>query len=202
MTITFKIKETIAKLIAGCEAYEHYDFIKLSDDSLKKGWIISDQDFDSTALVELMEDGSIKIETAMSGFIYHIMDLPTGGAQVVYEGAYRGLLEQFLLPKMTPKFSAIDTVRTSAGKYMTLACYQAEKGGHYRIKYEGIIPDYKRFQDMPVQEIIDKGLYYSYGPYSDSEVRIKMKDGSLMIRDGVYEELRTIKRKKSSAIQE
>lgn len=183
MTISFKIKETIAELFAQLKESKHlFDFLDKGDH-----YQIHDQDFWSYATWTMLEDGSVKIVTAMSDFTYHIVDLPTGGAQVVYEGAYKGLLEQFLLPQMTPEFTAIDTVRTSTGEFVTLACYQAIKGGHRKIRYEGYVSDAEKHRDMSQHELGDV-VWSIYKHKEDpKKTLVIFKDGSHYVFSWEYQ---------------
>ncbi len=188
MTITFKITETVAQLIEQMKAeVMAYDWITTSRPTV---FGLSDQDFDSVAYVEIMPDESIIIQTAMSGFTYHITTLATGGSKVIYEGAYKGLLEQCLLPRMTAEFTAIDTVKTSTGKYMTLACYQAEKGGHSQIRYAKYVTDAEKHGEKHVTEIADDKLAWSFSTDTKDKTKcfVKFRDGSFASVEGSFED--------------
>jgi hypothetical protein len=137
-----------------------------------------------------MPDDRIKIHTAWSGFKYHITSLPEGGSKVVYKGAYKGLMQQSLFPRMTTVFTGIDTVKTSTGKYMTLACYQAEKGGHCRIRYEGYITDAQKHCKKHVTEIADEKTAWSFAREKEDETKcfVKFKDGSFCSVKGSFDD--------------
>jgi hypothetical protein len=188
MTITFKIEETVAQLIEQMKAeVMAYDFIITSRPGV---FGLSDKDFDSVAYLEVMPDDSIQIETAWSGFKYYIITLPEGGSKVIYDGAYKGLMEQCLFPRMTTVFTSIDTVKTSKGQYMTLACYQAEKGGHCRIRYEGYVTDSEKHSDKHVTEIAEQKLAWSFGTNRKNEKKclVKFPDGSFASVKGSFKD--------------
>jgi hypothetical protein len=189
MTITFKIEETVSELLYQMKAEQFaYDWIETSIPEVLFG--LSDKDFHSIAHVDIMPDDSIKIHTAWSGFKYHITSLPEGGSKVVYKGAYKGLMQQSLFPRMTTVFTGIDTVKTSTGKYMTLACYQAEKGGHCRIRYEGYITDAQKHCKKHVTEIADQKVAWSFAKDREGETKcfVKFKDGSFASVEGSFED--------------
>ncbi|NCC09255.1 MAG: hypothetical protein EOM31_01905 [Bacteroidia bacterium] len=68
---------------------------------------ISDQDYGSEAIVEIYEK-EVTIQTAWSKYTYRLF-VANDRVFCEYSGAYRGLLEQTLLPTITPKGNLLDS---------------------------------------------------------------------------------------------
>lgn len=68
---------------------------------------ITDETYSSEAIVEIYEK-EITLQTAWSKYTYRIFKA-NDRVFCEYEGAYRGLLEQVLLPKITPKGNLLDS---------------------------------------------------------------------------------------------
>ena len=111
MKITFKISESFEQII-----YQITHDYPTVWESIKKenGEIfLYDENYDSYAICNIWpENLGITINTAFSNFQYDITPNPDG-CEVVYIGAYRGLLEQFLIPTMTPEFEGVELVESS-----------------------------------------------------------------------------------------
>ena len=69
--------------------------------------VIRDRQYNSEATIEIL-DHSLMIRTAWSRYTYRIYE-DHGKVMCEYNGAYRGLLEQNLLPTIVPKESLLDT---------------------------------------------------------------------------------------------
>lgn len=122
MKISFKIKETIPDLIADLKAgdgkhwnlepfqseVEGYEFIR-----------IVDMDFPGSAALfgcELTEHSNAAVlKTAWSDYSYEFFESKDILTTCTYIGAYRGLLEQWLLPKITPVNIWDEYVESSLG---------------------------------------------------------------------------------------
>ncbi|WP_080904404.1 hypothetical protein [Parabacteroides sp. Marseille-P3160] len=105
MRIQFEIKENLPEITAGLLHSEKWlTLIKEERDDYKK-LTIKDPYFDSAASVEIFKD-EIRIQTAWSNYSYRIYKLGDA-VWCEYVGAYRGLLEQNLLPVLTPKKSIL-----------------------------------------------------------------------------------------------
>ena len=101
MRIQFEIKESLANIL---DQLTHSDFwateIK-EDESGKKIIKIKDLAYNLEAVAEV-GDNEIFIRTALSKYTYRICQVGDE-CWCEYVGAYRGLLEQKLLPMITPK---------------------------------------------------------------------------------------------------
>lgn len=128
MTIFFKIGETASEIITNMKKLaKESQFIngmafETSLDYPNTLWIV-DENFGNisggSATVIITGDNSFKIDTALSGFTYHFT-----GNEVTYKGAYRGFLQQSLLPSFTPIITGEEQVVTSLSKgVMTLLEY-------------------------------------------------------------------------------
>ena len=96
--ITFKITETIEEILNEMKTSSHWTFIEQSENVFE----LKDNDFDSWAKVSYFPlTKSIFIDTAWSNYSYQISEY-NSICHVYYEGAYNGLLEQWLLPTLTP----------------------------------------------------------------------------------------------------
>lgn len=106
MRIQFEIKETLAGII---DQLLHSDFwiTEVEEVSSNKRIIrIRDFAYPQEAVAEVT-DNEIVFHTAWSNFTYHIYEID-GTCWCEYSGAYRGLLEQKLLPILTPKETFLD----------------------------------------------------------------------------------------------
>ena len=106
MRIQFEIKESLANIL---DQLTHSDFwateIK-EDESGKKIIKIKDLAYNLEAVAEV-GDNEIFIRTALSKYTYSICQVGDE-CWCEYVGAYRGLLEQKLLPMITPKENLLE----------------------------------------------------------------------------------------------
>ena len=106
MRIQFEIKESLANIL---DQLTHSDFwateIK-EDESGKKIIKIKYLDYNLEAVAEV-GDNEIFIRTALSKYTYRICQVGDE-CWCEYVGAYRGLLEQKLLPMITPKENLLE----------------------------------------------------------------------------------------------
>lgn len=106
MRIQFEIKESLTNIL---EQLSHSDFwateIK-EEESGKKVIKIKDLVYNLEAVAEVV-DNEIFIKTALSKYTYRIYET-RGVCWCEYVGAYRGLLEQKLLPMITPRESLLE----------------------------------------------------------------------------------------------
>lgn len=107
MRIQFEIKENLSEIINEILNSERWVTIVKEDISGRKLVVIRDQNYDSEATVEIYAR-EISIKTAWSSYTYRLFVM---GDRVwcEYNGAYRGLLEQKLLPTVTPKESLLNS---------------------------------------------------------------------------------------------
>ena len=106
MRIQFEIKESLANIL---DQLAHSDFwateIK-EDESGKRVIKIKDLAYNLEAVAEV-GDNEIFIRTALSKYTYRICQVGDE-CWCEYVGAYRGLLEQKLLPMITPKENLLE----------------------------------------------------------------------------------------------
>ncbi len=106
MKIIFEIKENLADIL---DQLLHSDFwiteVKEVSDN-KKIITIRDLAYPQEAVAEVTES-CILLKTAWSKYIYRIFE-KNDSCWCEYIGAYRGLLEQKLLPIITPKENLLD----------------------------------------------------------------------------------------------
>lgn len=106
MRIQFEINESLANLV---DQLTHSDFwaTEILEDKLGKRVIkIKDLAYHQEAVAEVTCK-EIFIRTALSKYTYRIYETD-GSYWCEYVGAYRGLLEQKLLPVITPKESLLE----------------------------------------------------------------------------------------------
>ena len=149
MKIQFEIKEKMPEII---EEIMHSDkwqtnvFEKMQGLKRVK---IKDPQFDSEACIEIW-DREIHIRTAWSNYTYRIF-VRGDSVWCEYIGAYRGLLEQKLLPTLTPKLNILDSevVESSltGNKKETLRTYGTEnlklknfRRGNFKEEYNRASP--------------------------------------------------------------
>ncbi len=106
MKILFEIKESLASIL---DQLLHSDFWiteveEVNDD--KKIVTIRDFAYPQEAVAEVTKEG-ILLKTAWSKYTYRLFE-KNGSCWCEYIGAYRGLLEQKLLPVITPKENLLD----------------------------------------------------------------------------------------------
>ncbi len=107
MRIQFEIKEKLPEIIEEIMHSSRWDtFVKEKIDG-RTTVIIRDKEYDSEATIEIYEK-ELDIKTAWSQYTYRIF-ITQNIVWCEYNGAYRGLLEQALLPTITPKESLLDT---------------------------------------------------------------------------------------------
>ena len=100
MRIQFEIKEKLPELIQEILHSDKWQTSVKEEISGRTTVVIRDQAYGSEATIEIYAQ-SIEIKTAWSK----------------YNGAYRGLLEQVLLPTITPKESLLDSDVTESSLY-------------------------------------------------------------------------------------
>lgn len=128
MRIQFEIKEKLPDIVA---EIKHSDKWQTKVKEVMQGLerlTIKDPNFDSEACIDIWGH-EIHIRTAWSNYTYRLY--PQGDAVwCEYIGAYRGLLEQTLLPKITPKMSILDSEVTESSltghRKETLRTYSIE----------------------------------------------------------------------------
>lgn len=128
MKIQFEIKEKLPEIIAEIMHSDKWQTKVMEKMHGLERLAIKDPDYDSEAFVEIWQH-EIHIRTAWSNYTYRLFNR----GDVVwceYIGAYRGLLEQKLLPTLTPKMSILDSMVTESSltgnKWQTLRTYSTE----------------------------------------------------------------------------
>lgn len=138
MEITFKIQETLKNILNEVQYSNDY-WVSQNHSKPQHGYNsleLADLDFDSWATVNFWGEyyeglgftniKTIQITTAWSGFSYEIEEYE-GGTYVKYEGAYKGLLEQALLPTLTPVDVLSAQVKSSISPAKTLKEYAQDR---------------------------------------------------------------------------
>lgn len=108
MKIQFKIKEQLTDIISEILSSDRWITHVKEDrgDGLKR-LVIKDPHFDSEASIDIWKN-EIHISTAWSNYTYRIYVMEDA-VWCEYIGAYRGLLEQKLLPQITPNGNILDS---------------------------------------------------------------------------------------------
>lgn len=112
MRIQFEIREKLPDIIEEILHSNKWITEVLEELAGRKTYIIKDLDYNSEASIEVYER-EILIKTAWSKYIYRIY-LLDDVVWCEYTGAYRGLLEQNLLPSMTPKDRLLESQVTNS----------------------------------------------------------------------------------------
>lgn len=107
MRIQFEIKEKLPEIIAELLHSDKWQTLVKDEKNELKRLTIKDPYFDSEASVDIWEQ-EIHITTAWSNYTYRIY-LCEESVWCEYIGAYRGLLEQNLLPTLSPKDNILDS---------------------------------------------------------------------------------------------
>ncbi len=115
MRIHFEIKEKLPEIIEEILHSERWSTLVKEDISGRKLVVIRDPSYASEATVEIYAR-EITIKTAWSNYTYRLFVLGNN-IWCEYNGAYRGLLEQNLLPSITPKESLLESEVLSSSLY-------------------------------------------------------------------------------------
>lgn len=107
MRIQFEIREKLSEVISEILNSERWATIIKEDISGRKSVVIRDRSYDSEASIEIYAR-EVSIKTAWSSYSYRLF-VVGDNVWCEYNGAYRGLLEQQLLPTITPKESLLDS---------------------------------------------------------------------------------------------
>jgi len=158
MRIQFKIKESLISIIEEILHSDKWLTIIREDKNELKRVIIKDPYFESEASVEIWEN-EIHIMTAWSNYTYRIYQQ---GETVwcEYTGAYKGLLEQNLLPKFTPQENfleseVVSSSLLSSGKE-SLRHYSTESRKHAERPIN--VVDFKEHPKIVYDEFIKIGV--------------------------------------------
>jgi hypothetical protein len=104
MKITFEISQSINDLLEYCQTNKYYDFEMAKDENeipyRNKARLIDIQ-FDNSYAEIIWKDNYMLIYTAWSGFKYEIFK-KNNRTYCTYDGAVKGLLNQNLIPHITP----------------------------------------------------------------------------------------------------
>ncbi len=115
MRIKFEIKEKLSEIIEEIMHSPHWITYVKEELNGRTTVVIRDQEFGSEATIEIYAT-EISIKTAWSNYDYRI-SVVQGIVWCEYNGAYRGLLEQVLLPTLTPKENLLDSQVTESSLY-------------------------------------------------------------------------------------
>lgn len=115
MRIHFEIKEKLPEIIEEILHGERWITSVKEDISGRKLVVIRDPSYASEATVEIYAR-EITIKTAWSNYTYRLFVLGNN-VWCEYNGAYRGLLEQNLLPSITPKENLLESEVLSSSLY-------------------------------------------------------------------------------------
>lgn len=165
MKIQFEIKEKLPDIVAEIMHSNKWQTKVLEKMHGLERVTIKDPNYDSEACIEIWEQ-EIHIRTAWSNYTYRIFMRGTS-VWCEYIGAYRGLLEQTLLPVLTPKMNILDSVvmesSLTGNRKETLRTYSTEnlklknfRRGNFKEEYNIASP-----QDHPTvvyDEYIKEGM--------------------------------------------
>ena len=115
MRIQFEIKEQLPEIIEELMHSTKWQTSIKEKISGRTILVIRDQAYGSEAIVEIYAK-EIEIKTAWSKYSYRIFAI-NDIVWCEYNGAYRGLLEQVLLPTITPKESLLNSEVTESSLY-------------------------------------------------------------------------------------
>lgn len=115
MRIQFEIKENLPEIIEEILHSDKWQTSVKEELSGRTTVVIRDQAYGSEATIEIYAT-SIEIKTAWSKYSYRIF-VTNDIVWCEYNGAYRGLLEQVLLPTITPKESLLNSDVTESSLY-------------------------------------------------------------------------------------
>ena len=107
MRIHFEIREKLPEIIEEILNCERWTTLVKEDISGRKLVVIRDPNYNSEATVEIYAR-EITIKTAWSNYTYRLFVLGDN-VWCEYNGAYRGLLEQNLLPTITPREGLLES---------------------------------------------------------------------------------------------
>ncbi len=107
MRIHFEIREKLPEIIEEILNCERWTTLVKEDISGRKLVVIRDPNYNSEATVEIYVR-EITIKTAWSNYTYRLFVLGDN-VWCEYNGAYRGLLEQNLLPTITPREGLLES---------------------------------------------------------------------------------------------
>ena len=107
MRIHFEIREKLPEIIEEILNCERWTTLVKEDISGRKLVVIRDPKYNSEATVEIYAR-EITIKTAWSNYTYRLFVLGDN-VWCEYNGAYRGLLEQNLLPTITPREGLLES---------------------------------------------------------------------------------------------
>lgn len=107
MRIHFEIREKLPEIIEEILNCERWTTLVKEDISGRKLVVIRDPNYNSEATVEIYTR-EITIKTAWSNYTYRLFVLGDN-VWCEYNGAYRGLLEQNLLPTITPREGLLES---------------------------------------------------------------------------------------------
>lgn len=128
MRIQFEIKEKLPDIISEILHSDKWLTLVRDENHGLRRVTIKDPYFDSEACVDIWEH-EIHVTTAWSNYTYRIYQ-KGNSVWCEYIGAYRGLLEQNLLPTMTPKENILDSEVLNSSLFgdrkETLRNYSAE----------------------------------------------------------------------------
>lgn len=115
MRIQFEIKEQLPAIIEEIMHSEKWQTSVKEEISGRTTVVIRDQAYSSEAVVEIYAK-EVYIRTAWSKYSYRIFTA-NDVVWCEYNGAYRGLLEQVLLPAITPKENLLESDVTESSLY-------------------------------------------------------------------------------------
>lgn len=124
MRIQFEIKEKLEEILNEILHSDKWETLIKEDIPGRKLVAIKDLAYGSEANIEIYAR-EIFVRTAWSNYIYHFF-LLGDSVWCEYTGAYRGLLEQQLLPTVTPKESLLDS------EVLDSTLYKKDTFGHQR----------------------------------------------------------------------
>lgn len=131
MKFTFEVKETLLQIVEECKnSNSELEWVYVEHEGK---FYLKDPNFYSSCEGEWLTPNKLKFTTAWSGFTY-IVEEVNEVTFVTYEGAYLGLLQQALMPLLTPLFKGNENVESSYGNMpLVLYCKRQEKERRLKI---------------------------------------------------------------------
>lgn len=149
MRIQFFIRESLNDVV---DQLSNSDFWSSDIKCIENKKIIKIRDlaYDLEATAEVMPD-KIVIHTAWSNFTYRIFVTPDSKVCCEYIGAFRGLLDQKLLPHLTPvgnllDYEVLESSLYKSGEHKTLREYARDNARQRRLRSQtkDVFCEYKK----------------------------------------------------------
>ena len=181
MRIQFEIKEKLPDIISEILHSDKWLTLVRDENHGLRRVTIKDPYFDSQACVDIWEH-EIHVTTAWSNYTYRIYQ-KGNSVWCEYIGAYRGLLEQNLLPTMTPKENILDSEVLNSSLFgdrkETLRNYSAENLKLKNFRRDNLMSLLKKGFQFPLLKIEKKSPVINTGLFLFEDHRMIPESSSL-----------------------